>query len=309
MNKRTILNLVLLTGIVVLALLAWFKPGIKKSPVEPPLTTLKAADIRSIEIERHGTDTVKLQRDNAHWQMLAPRQLAADEYLINPLLKSLGDPTISHFAAGKSQLGQYGLADPQLRLHLNNTEIDFGDTEPLEGHRYVKVGDTVYLTDGSLFYRLSHDALWWVDKALLPANAHITALQLPNATLTLKDGKWQLAPANPDISADSIQKLVDAWHDARAQDVVVPEHGKSAGEVAIELAGESAPVRFEILKNPDFLVLVRPDLNLEYRLEQDEGKALLHLETTARKTASGHNGKKETPDARTAGSRNHTPGN
>jgi hypothetical protein len=308
MNKRTLLNFALLVSIGALASLAWFRPGLKAPPVEPALTQMKPSDIHDIRISGRDTGEIKLQRQNGAWQMTAPRTMTADHFLIDTALDNLAAPTISHFKTAAADLGKYGLADPQLRLQLNDTEIDFGNTEPLEGHRYVKVGDTIYLTSGTLFYRLNHGALWWVDKQLLPPHARITALQLPDATLTLKDGKWQLAPANPDVSADAIQKLVDAWHDARAMTVLAPEPGRPAGEVAIQLAGQTGPLRFKILDNPDFLLLVRPDLKLEYRFDQDERDSLLKLPATAKKSGSGHNGAKETPDARTAGSRDHTPG-
>lgn len=314
MNKRVILNLALLVIIAALALLAWFKPGIKHPPVQPALTTLKPADIHDIRISSHAGATIHLHRQaESSWQMVAPHALRADDYLIKAFLDNLAIPTISHFKTTGTDLARYGLADPQLRLHLNDTEIDFGSTEPLQGHRYVKLGDTVYLTTGTLFYRLSHDALWWVSKQVLPPAAQITALQLPDATLTLHDGKWRLAPADPAISADAIQRLVDAWRDARAMDVLAPQTDKpadkAAGEVAIQLAGQAEPLRFKILDNPDFLLLVRPDLKLEYRFEHDQGDALLHLQTKAAKqSGTGHNGVKETPDARTAGSRNHPSG-
>ena len=308
MNKRTLLNLGLLIVVVGLGLVAWLKPGIKKPAVQPPLIALKAADIHSIRIDRH-TGEIQLQRKGANWEMLAPRHISADGFVIKAMLGNLSSPTTDHFKVTSAGLGKYGLAEPHIRLYLNGTEIDFGDTEPLEGNRYVKVGDTVYLTDGSLFYRLSHGPLWWVDKQLLPAHAHITAIQLPNATLTLKGSKWQLQPANPDITSDAIQKLVDAWHDARAVGVAKPGKGKSQGDVAIQLAGQSKPIRFEILANSGFLVLARPDLNLEYRLDNDNRKSMLHFQTAKpKKPATGHNGGKVIPHARTAGSRNHPPG-
>jgi hypothetical protein len=313
MNKRTLLNLALLVLIGALAALAWFRPGLKTPSVEPALTSLRVADIHDIQITPRDADKIVLHRENHSWQMTAPRTMAADDFLIEAALDNLAAPTISHFNAAGADLGKYGLADPQLRLRLNDTEIDFGSTEPLQGHRYVKFGNTIYLTTGTLCYRLNHDALWWVNKQLLPPNAHITALQLPDATLTLENGKWRLAPADPGVSADAIQKLVDAWHDARAMDVLAPQtdkpRGKPAGEVAIQLAGQTEPLRFKILDNPDFLLLIRPELKLEYRLEADDRDTLLHLQTTpAPKSAAGHNGAKETPDARTAGSRDHPPG-
>ncbi|MGH8399978.1 MAG: DUF4340 domain-containing protein, partial [Gammaproteobacteria bacterium] len=72
MNKRVLLNLSLLAILAALALLAWFKPGIKHPPVEPPLTTLRAADIHDIQIQRHGGDVVNLHLRGSSWQMIQP---------------------------------------------------------------------------------------------------------------------------------------------------------------------------------------------------------------------------------------------
>ena len=53
-------------------------------------------------------------------------------------------------------------------------------------------------------------------------------MQLPQATLTLdKHGSWQLAPADKTVSADAIQKLMDAWQQNLA--IGVTPIGKAAG--------------------------------------------------------------------------------
>ncbi|MGH8282045.1 MAG: DUF4340 domain-containing protein, partial [Gammaproteobacteria bacterium] len=183
----------------------------------------------------------------------------------------------SSFPAKQANLVKYGLNPPQVRLWLNGTEFDFGDAEPLNNYRYVKTGDTIHLVAGLLYFRINHSPLWWASKHLLPCGARIIGLQLPDATLTLKGDKWQLAPANPAITSDAIQSLIDNWKNAQAIGTDKMGKGEPQGEVAVELAGDSQPLRFVILKDPDFLVLARPDLGLQYELDSGQRSALLEL--------------------------------
>jgi hypothetical protein len=50
---------------------------------------------------------------------------------------------------------------------------------------------------------------------------------------------------------------------------------KPQGEVAVELAGVKDPLRFQILDDPDYLVLARPDLGFEYQLDISQLDKLL----------------------------------
>ncbi len=323
MKSRLWLNLALVVVIAVLAALIYFKPGIKKPAPPATLTHLRAADITSIRISRVHTPTVELVRDGASWRMTAPLDIQADQYLVKNLLDDMNESVKSSFPAKQADLGKYGLNPPPIRLWLNRTEFDFGATEPINDYRYVKTGDSIRLTPGLLYFRLIHSPMWWVSKRLLPKDAHIIGLQLPHATLTLKNDKWQLAPANPALSADAIQNLVTAWSTAQAISVGKLGPGKPEGEVAIELAHVAKPLRFAILKEPGFLVLARPDLGLQYNLDRYQRTSLLELKNPARTPAAtpakpaalsnprqpAHTIHKEPPHAGTAGSRNHPPRN
>jgi hypothetical protein len=102
----------------------------------------------------------------------------------------------------------------------------------------------------------------------LPDGAHITALQVPNATLTSDaKGGWSIAPADKTLTGADLTRFVQTWQQARATGVTAIGGGKPEGEVSIQLAGAPAPLRFQILDDPDYLVLARPDQHLEYQLE------------------------------------------
>jgi Domain of unknown function (DUF4340) len=277
MKSRLWLNLALVMVIAVLVSFVYFKPGVKKTKPPVVLTNLKDTDIKSIKIEPANMPAAELTHTDKGWQMTAPLKIQADPFLVKTILDNIHGDVSDSFTAKASDLAQYGLNPPKLRLWLNGTEFDFGGTEPIHNNRYVKTGDEIRLTGNLLFYRINHSPFWWASKRLLPDDAHITGLQLPDATLTLKGTTWQLAPANPAITSDAIQQLVDNWQNAQAMSTDKIGSSKPQGEVAIELAGDKTPLRFAILSDPNFLILARPDLGIEYELDSGQRADLLEL--------------------------------
>jgi hypothetical protein len=285
-NSRSRLNLALMAAVVALASLTYFRPGTKAPAPVVQLMQLKAAQVGKIRISLPGQKTVELTRSDRGWQMEAPLGMPADPNLVQTLLNTLDLTSEKHFPAAGAALAQYGLDKPKAELWLNGAEYAFGGLQPVDNLQYVLADGQIHLVNAILFYRIAHDPYWWVDKGLLPAGSHITALQLPQATFTLdKRGAWQLAPADASVSADDIQRLMDAWQGELA--ISVGPIGKDAheGEVSVSIAGSDKPLRFAILKDPDFLVLARPDLGLQYELDTSLRDTLL---SPGHKTAAAH---------------------
>jgi hypothetical protein len=279
-NARTKLNIVLLIGVAVLGLLAYLKPGHQGPAAGPPLIALKPADVTDIQIASGKAPPIVLQRVADGWRMTAPLQLGADAGEVRTLLEDLDTTSEREFPAAAAELGKYGLAPPNLRLSFNGIELELGDPAPLDNRLYARLGGgkAVNLISARLYYHAQHDAYGWVDKHLLPAGARIVGLQLPQATLNQDhNGRWQLAPRDERVSADAIQHLLDEWQQATALGIAAIGKQRPEGEVAIELQGATAPLRFQILKDDSLLVLARPDLGLEYQLDQSERARLLEF--------------------------------
>jgi len=90
-----------------------------------------------------------------------------------------------------------------------------------------------------------------------------------------------MAPADKRISADALATLAQAWQDARADNLSAIGSHSVEGEVALSLKGAAAPVRFQIYKDADSLVLARPDLGLQYQLDPGLRATLLLQPTVA----------------------------
>ena len=286
-HSRGRLNLVLLVTVVALASLTYFKPGTKAPAPAVQMIALKATQVRDIRISMPDQKTTELTRGDRGWQMQAPLAMPADPNLVRTLLDTLDITSEKHFPASAATLAKYGLDKPAAELWLNDVHYAFGGLQPVDKLQYVLADGEIHLINPMLYYRIAHVPFWWIDKGLLPIGAHITAMQLPQATLSLdKHGAWQLAPPDAAVSADAIQKLMDAWQQNLAIGVTPIGKDPETGEVSITLANAAKPLRFAILKDPDFLVLARPDLGLQYELDSSLRDTLLSLERS--KTTAAH---------------------
>jgi hypothetical protein len=286
MKTRTLLNVVLVAIVVGLALVVYFHPGAKAAKPKVTLTNFKPAAVKTIRIAQPDQPTVKLVRRHNNWRMIAPVKAPADSARITTLLGDLDEASAVQYPAAKKKLSKYGLKPPKLTLWINGKTLLFGATDPLHHRRYIKVGDTIHLVNDSLYYRLTGDPMQFAGKQLLPKNAAITAIELPSQTIRLgKNGEWQLTPKNAKIPADTIQKLVDAWKNARAIGVSQwkpKKKQKTKGEVAIDLKHRKAPLRFAILDKQSSFTLARPDLKLKYKMSASQRKDLLKLKPKAK---------------------------
>jgi uncharacterized protein DUF4340 len=275
LESRRRLNLALVVIVAALAALALFRPGHKQAADVTPLVA-DSRGFTSIRVAVAGRPEVDLKREGEVWSLTAPLQWRADEVQVQDFLDSLDAPVADHFPAKGVDLSKYGLDKPLVKMWLDGTEYDLGDQQPVDKERYVLVGGEIKIIDDYIFYRVARDAYGWVDKQLLPDGAHITALQLPHATLTSDaKGAWSIAPADKTLTPADFSHFVQTWQQARATGVVAIGGGKPEGEVSIQLAGAAAPLRFQILDDPDYLVLARPDLHLEYQMELSRSSALL----------------------------------
>ncbi|MGD8378275.1 MAG: DUF4340 domain-containing protein [Gammaproteobacteria bacterium] len=299
MNSRTKLNIALLVVVAGLGALAWFKPGARQEKPASYLADFKPDKVSMLKIDVANQPEVTISREDGRWQLQGPISGPADPFRVKSIITSLHSKSLSQYQAGKLDLTKYGLAKPEVSVSVDGDRFEFGDTESLSHHRYVKHGDTVHLVSDTAYYQLKANPSSLLDKRLLPEGSSPVLIKLPDQTLSRDDkGHWQLAPANKNVSADDIQKLVDHWTDARAISVdrTDPKAGSSA-KVTIMLKGRKQPLLFKVIPDQHSLVLARPDLGLSYHLAKSEAGDLLQLTASASSAA----GKATPSDGRKAG--------
>lgn len=278
MNRRWLLNSTLLGVITLLAVIAVWRPGLDKPVTKPALTNLKPTDIQHISIKRPATPDISLQRSNGDWKMLKPKPGRTNPFVVNNVLRVLvakNQQSLSPEAL--KQLDRYGLDQPKARLKLDQLEILFGDTNPVNNLQYVLVQDRVAMIITSYFWAVAQSHTNFLSKRLIEKQHKPVALSLPGYRLSLEKGSWQIYPEQKKLSADRIKQLVDHWRYAQALSVKKYQSGRVIDWVRISFDGEKEKLRIGIVSHGPEFILYRPDEKLQYHFPQDTGRRLLLL--------------------------------
>ena len=287
MQSRTLLNLGLLALLAGLITMVVFEPGLEPPAAPGTLTDLDRDTIYRIDLERAGKPALTLKRIQDRWSLEREPALPAAPFRIESLLGLLNQQWIREYTADSLNLDRIGLQPPQTLVRYNeSTEIALGGTDALEGHRYIHVGSHVYLISDAGLAAIRGDWTDFVSPGLFPENTVIEGLELPGQRLRQTDGKWQLTPPQPDISADAVTMLVDAWRHASAL-WVEEQSADSTGEpVSIRVSGRPEPVLFRIVETDPELILARPDLKLQYHLPGEAARYVLTLNGDSTETTT-----------------------
>jgi hypothetical protein len=276
MNSRTRLNLGLLGLVAVLAGLAWWQPGLESGAPTERLTELAAAEIEHVRIERQGGEPLALERVDGHWWMREPLDAPANEFRLELLLQLTSEASHARYDAREVDLTELGLERPAARVYLGERELAFGTTAPIDGRRYVLVGETVHLVADRHFHLLSAETAEFVSTRLLPHGARVRALQLPDWQLARsEEGRWQLSPADPGLSADAAPLLARSWEEADAVWVQPYEPTEALDEIKVQVEDRDTPLHFALLSRHPELVLKPSDLPLQFHFPEEAARWLL----------------------------------
>jgi len=270
---RTQLNLGLLAVAAALGVAVFFSQ--KKDAPGPPLTPLKSAALTRIAVEHPGAPALRLEKRDAQWFLAQPVEAAVDEFEVNALVALAEAETKDKLEGAK--LAELELEPPRYTITLDDTVIAFGGVEPLQYRRYVKVGEVVSLIEDPPSAALDKDYADLVAKGIFPASAEIERIQLPKLTLAKTDGKWVLAPPDPRPGADEMQKLVDAWKNARSMWNEQASGLQVKGDrVKVSLKGGEIREFVIAATDPQFK-LHRPDLGVTFVLSKALADDMLKL--------------------------------
>jgi hypothetical protein len=289
MSTRTLLNLVLLVVALGLALLAWFKPGVKPVDAPRPITAAIAPEqVGSITVERLNRDPLRFSKRDGRWFLLADqRELPAADFQMHALLRLLEATATRDYPVGTLDLAALGLQPPRARVTMEDVDFRFGTTDALNNQRYVQVGDSVYLIDDQYQHLLNADWPNFVSRQLLEGRGAISRLELPDMTLAYADdGHWRLDPEQAGISADTLQTLIENWQNATALLTRRHTDGAVEGTVTVHTRDSEQPLVLRILTRSPDLVLARPDWGIQYQLPGSEADSLLTLPQPASEPAA-----------------------
>ncbi|MDD5329839.1 MAG: DUF4340 domain-containing protein [Sulfuricella sp.] len=272
MKRRILLNLALAALVAALALFVWLKPK-PAGPAEYRLSTLSAADIGRIAVEKPGQAPIVLEKHPSGWRLAQPFPARADGEAVARVLETLAATSAQRFPA--ADLGRFQLDRPLLRLSLGGQQFSFGTQNPLTGGVYVATGGNVFLIAprhlaGAL--RLPAD---FASHAFLAEDERLAGFESDNLTLSqAQDGKWSSSPAHPEWSQDDLNRWADEWRHASSL-ITQPYDGTPpVAAFTLHLRGGKT-LSGKILRREPELVLLREDENLQYHFPAEVGRRLL----------------------------------
>ncbi len=148
-----------LSGLVLLlALVAYFEPGMAPPAERVPLTRLTPETVDFIRIhDNRGRDLV-MERRQGRWQMTRPYRKAVDEQRVRQLLGITTTHSFARFGITGAQRAEFGLDPPLVYLQLNGTKLEIGGNEPIQFRRYVYVADRLHLISNGFHHHLMAQA-------------------------------------------------------------------------------------------------------------------------------------------------------
>ena len=278
MSTRTLLNLMLAGVALLLVLVVFYQPGLGPEPLAPPVTHIAADNISSIRVTRKERTPLTFTKSASGWQLQQKQDLPASEFQLRALLGILGTRPEHSYPTSALDLASAGLEPPQATLLLNDTLIYIGNTEPLEHKRYIQHEDTVYLVTDKYQHLINADWTNFVARRLLPENAGLTTLLLPDLSLTLgNDQQWQLSPDNPDADKMDIQALLAQWQAANARYIRRYDGAATAESITLKYANNTATITLHVVEQEGEFVLARPDWGIQYHFPGNMRDVLLGL--------------------------------
>lgn len=273
-SARSLLNLGLLGLAAALAALVYWEPGVDAPAELPKLTALSPAAVEHVVIHPQRGEEIRLDKEQGVWMMRAPVATYANEFRIEALLGITRADSHAQFDAGALDPAKFQLDPPASVLRLNDVELAFGGSEPLDNRRYVRNGATVHLIDDEYFYRLQMRFTAFVSNRLLPPSGTPVQIRLPEFGVSRSGADWTLTPAQEQPSADAFNEFVEAWRQAQAVEVDRYAGEASRGMIIVSFE-DAAPLEFLLLETEPELVLARADLGLRYHLTAEQARNLL----------------------------------
>lgn len=259
MLSRLLTNIILLVIVITLGVFIYIS---RDDPVDTQrLTQLDANSVTQISIS-HNTREVLLEKTAEHWRMLKPTVIDANDFRIKTLLDLLSTQSLASYAPDELELDKIGLAPARTSVQFNQLTIAFGIDNPINHNRYVLVDGRVHLISDQFYPLISSQLGTLVSQHLIARDAVITGIDLPEQTLRKSDIGWQSSDTT--VSTDSIQKVIDQWQQAQAFGVHTYNPRTSLGHIEVSIDDTQKPLIFEITDTSPWLIIARPELNLEY---------------------------------------------
>lgn len=267
MDSRGIKNLLLTILVILLGLVTWFSGERKEEESHPPLTAIDPAKVKVIRVSNNNGPEFVLERRDGGWRMTAPYRVAANQPRINILLDLASTPSSEQQPLPLDRLAEFSLDRPLATVQFNDTQLIFGGTHPYNYRRYLRIGDTLHLTDDLFPHHFLARAEEFISHQLFPRGQKIREIKTVGWHLFRStDRAWQLDPPQPALSADRLVEKVDQWQNTWVARIELPPKVTPTSEVQVWFEEQPKPITLGVVEEKKGTLLVSAELGLAYRL-------------------------------------------
>ena len=278
MQSRTRLNIALVAGLAVIAVLFWL--AAREEAGDRPMLDLESAAVERIQALEGERLHWSLVRDGDDWRIEEPLQAPAHPDRVTMMLQLLRAPVRARYAVEDVELARFGLDEPALTVRVNEHVLILGDGEPVQRRRYVRLGDEVLLVDDIVFHQFNRRAEVLVDNRLLPGGGPVEMIEFGALRLSLDDaGRWGLKPVTEGLAhleSDDLARMSRNWMDAQAPETLGwPVPDLDAPMIRVRQADGSIRLFYLLESNDGQVTLGSPDTGLRYRFPATQRPALM----------------------------------
>jgi len=261
------LNIALAIGLAAMLVVAWLMQR-DAEQLQPRLAELEYATVSTLRIEIPGRAPLAFERVGERWLMRTPFELDVDARRVVEIVNALSVPSLARYPARDLQLEELGLGDiPKARVIVDGEAYTLGDTNPVNRWRYVQRGEVVHLVNDVLYFRLSGEPHNWVHRQPLPPGSRIARIEAGDFSIERTDDGWVVTQGDACATPEMVQRVVDAWANAQAFQVVHWAGPMPFENVAhVWLDDQEDALEFILRLREEEMAIIRPALGIEYKV-------------------------------------------
>lgn len=278
LSQRLLVNLLLIVLIGGLAYAGFHFNAENAVVAKPTVSALSPDDIHSIEIKA-GDLQLSLQRGSAGWDLVSPLNWPANDTNIGRLLSILDFETSALAEAGDVDLAQLGLQQARASIRFNDSLLQFGTTNNIGERRYLMLESTVYLLPDVHLAFIAEGLSALIDRRLLPRQADITSLQLPDLEIRLDDNRQWRSNQAVEIPQARMVQLVQNWQDLQATRISHFGPGLMPRQLIEIGLADGQLIEFLLMQDDPEIVIAQPRIGMQYHFRSQHYDQLLSIDS------------------------------
>ena len=287
MKSRWLVNVLLLALVLGIGVFLKFRPQqevAKETAYE--VSTLKLATFTKVSVEFPAKAPVAFEKVEGYWYLDKPYKARADQMLVMRILSLVAAKSTQKFQA--TDLTQFGLDQPKLKLKFDNEEFDFGTFNPVTSEQYVAYNGLVYLLPVSYAENAQSPVEEYLDKSPFKPDeqkkiigfdfSHLEQWEEVRLNVDFVDGKWKASPEKAKPTQNEMNEWFDSyWRSVSVQRVepYTPDRKTTYPSFEVKL-NDGHKVHLDKIQESPELLLGRPDEGMIYHVPPDIGFTLLN---------------------------------